>query len=256
VLAVVSPSSARAGTIQLLTGFQGAGTGYFFTKFLDSNGQPIPLAQDPLGSVAMAEGTADLGPTIAGAEFEAYCVDLLTPIFEFGLPKPPETYDAEAGLMADWTAEGGLTDADAGRRAAWLYTEYAADFADDATFERTALQMAIWNELYDGDQSVTQGDGKFYVNAADTQVTALANGYLAELRTAIDAGLVAGADAVWLKLSFEGENGTLNAQDFIGPLAPRNPATPVPEPGAGLLLGMGVMSLAAFRSRKTLFRRA
>ena len=41
---------------------------------------------------------------------------------------------------------------------------------------------------------------------------------------------------------------------FIGPV-PVDP-TPVPEPSAGLLLGMGVMSLAAFRSRKTLFRRA
>jgi hypothetical protein len=256
MLAVVFPSTARAGTIRLLTEFQGAGTGYFFTDIADAQGHPIPLAQNPLGSVDMAQGTTDLGPTIAGAEFEAYCVDLLTPIFESGLPTPPATYDAEAGLMADWVADGGVTDGQAGRRAAWLYTEYAASFAAGATFERTALQMAIWNELYDGDQSVTQGDGKFYVNAANTQVTNLANGYLAQLSTALQAGLVPEADAVWLKLSFKGEDGTINAQDFIGPLVPSNPMNPVPEPSAGLLLGMGVMSLAAFRSRNTLFRRA
>ena len=79
---------------------------------------------------------------------------------------------------------------------------------------------------------------------------------LAQLSTALQAGLVPEADAVWLKLSFKGEDGTINAQDFIGPLVPSNPTNPVPEPSAELLLGMGVMSLAAFRSRNTLFRRA
>jgi hypothetical protein len=265
LVALAWPASAKAGTISLDTDFQGTGTGYFFTDIVYPNnypdvelrGKPIPLA-GILGSVKMSQGTADLGPTIAGNTFEAYCVDLLAPIFEQGLPLPPDVYGAEAALMADWTEPGGLIDQQAGRRAAWLYTEYANEFADDdpadAEFERAALQMAIWNELYDGDQSVATGAGKFYVNANNAAVMGYANDYLLALTGAINSGVVSTTDAVWLKLSFTKADGTvLDAQDFIGPL---DSPQPVPEPSAALLLGMGVLSLAAFRSRKMLLRRA
>jgi hypothetical protein len=152
--------------------------------------------------------------------------------------------------MVGWTAEGGITGA--GRAAAWLYTEITKEF-DPTTpraIDRTALQIAIWNALFDGDTTVSATNGGIFYVSDDrhTGVTDLANGYLQRLASAD----ISAADASWIQLNNISTDGR-SAQDFIGPLAS---AQPVPEPSAALLLGMGVLSLAAFRSRKALLRRA
>lgn len=142
----------------------------------------------------------------------------------------------------------------AARRAAYLYTEHVGVTGND---ERAALQMAIWEVLYDVDLSVSLTTGRFYVDPDApleryATIAGIADGYLTGLAT---NPAVATADATWLQLSFGPVGNERNIQDFIGPAASSPNPNPVPEPSAGLLLGMGISAVAAFRTRKSLFRR-
>ena len=116
--------------------------------------------------------------------------------------------------------------------------------------------MAIWNELYDGDLNISIGSTR--ITGDGHGVTVIAQDFLNGLGNASTSS-VSSAEAAWLQLAFtRPATGTepaltTDAQDFIGPLTP---ATPVPEPAAGMLLGMGIASLAAFRSRKSFLRRS
>lgn len=254
--ALTFPATARAGsiTIQNISKFTGVGTGYFFTDIVyptgePNAGQPVPLGA-VLGSVTMSDGSELNARLNAPNEFEAYCADILGPVEfrKFETDAPP-VYTAIADEMINWQAPSALNTDGARQRASWLYSTYAETFSDDQLLERTALQMAIWEVLYDQTLSVVQGDGRFYVAAANTAVTMKATEYLTQLQLPINAADVLSANAAWIRLS---ANGDESIQDFIGPV---ESATPVPEPGAGMLLGMGIASLAAFRSRKSLLRR-
>jgi hypothetical protein len=258
----VFPSTARAGTITITNiDFTGGRVGYTFD---DERSPPNGGQGVLLGSVTMTAG-ADVSPELDGQTFEAYCVDILGPVF-FGDPAGTE-HQALVSNMSQWddpnNALGPAADptlSDRGRRAAWLYNEIApsispTDLSAPALRDRTALQMAIWNALYDEDFNVSNSTARFSV-AADSpdgpDVIERTDVYLGLLQAQLlaDASVVATSDAPWIQITF-GTNGA--AQDFMG--RPTD-SSPVPEPSAGLLLGMGVMSLAAFRSRKTLFRRA
>jgi hypothetical protein len=245
MLAVVAPSTARAGTISIDTFFQGYGAGLAVAGH---------TAAFEIGSVVMSEGVGLGAPLDAPNTFEAYCVDFNTDVFGPTLPDPPGIYDATRGDMSSWVDGGGLAGTGSGERAAWLYNEFATTFdvatSDLGKRQRSALQMAIWNGLYDSDFTVANdhaAGNTVYFTIDNRNLTVLADSYLLALQLA--GASVGGSDAAWLQLS----SGGIDAQDFIGPIGN---ATPVPEPSAGLLLGMGVMSLAAFRSRKTLFGRA
>ena len=254
MLAVLVPATARAGSITLLNDFTGVTVHYFFQTSYPN----IELQAISLGSVTMSGGT-DLLPSLNSPNsFEAYCVDIITPVLDSseGLPEAGGTYSATADVnMSGWSDPTGITsDLDAGRKAAWLYNRFAPEISLDPslTLERTALQIALWEALYDTGADASFGAGVFYVAQGYEPIANRANEYLAEL--VLNSAAVATADAAWLQLSFTNANGTdIDAQDFIGPLGS---TTPVPEPSAGLLLGMGAMSLAAFRSRRTFFRRS
>jgi len=207
------------------------------------------LAQD-FHRAGLLDRAEELFTKLDGTTFEAYCVDFDTSVFGPTLPDPPGTYDATRGDMSAWVDGSGLPSSGSGQRAAWLYNEFATTFDPDATSDlgkrqRSALQMAIWNGLYDSDFTVADNglaSNTVYFIEDNHALTALADTYLAALLAA--GPLVGSSDAAWLKLSANG----VDAQDFIGP-------TSVPEPASVLLLGAGMAALAAFRSRKSLPRR-
>ena len=233
LIACILPTPARAGAITV-TDMAGISVSYY---------SPV-TGSDPrfglLGAVRMSGGSG-LGPGVDGRTFEAYCVDILTSIFVGGTPGSGEEFYATAGSMADWDAYPGRPST-AGAYASWLYEAYARDIADrDDFLGRAALQVAIWEVLYDTGLSITTGDFRVSDRPLDAAVRTRAQEYLTFLGA--DPG-ASHSDATWLKLRACAEPGCADIQDFVGP--DRKPA-PVPEAPSGLLLALGIAAVAAAR---------
>jgi hypothetical protein len=204
-----------------------------------------------MAGVQMSNGSGIDG-AIDGRLFQAYCVDLDGP-----LPLFDQTVvDATAAPMTSWSDPSGLASprGNAGAQTAWLYTEFVDEASPDA-ITRTALQVALWNVLYDVDFTVSEGlaPALFSVRVDDFQtqndldIIEAANGYLG----ALQANLVAAnlADATWLQLRvLDCTGNNCDLQDFIGPGQEVNP---VPEPATALLLATGAIGLVASRRRRT-----
>jgi len=247
-LAMAFPSAARAGTITISsTDFQGYG-GKFFVAGVDS--PPFVI-----GSVVMTDASG-LGGLDALQSFESFCVDFGTGI------DLPGVYNATVDNMTAWQ-DGSRLEADgSAARAAWLYQEFAPrlspipEFPGDqeaGLIQRAALQMAIWNALYDSDFTVSANDDvnnrTYFTSVGDhPDVLRFANEYLQGtpevrgLQQATQDELAAAAlNTSFLQL--RSLDNTTDVQDFIGP------AHSVPEPGSLLLLGTGLAALTAFRRK-------
>jgi hypothetical protein len=162
--------------------------------------------------------------TYLGKTFIGYCVDLSHSI------SPPMDGYATSASMTTWNGsglfDGGMygSAGDRGAYAAWLYNSYSTSMVTKE--DRVALQLAIWNVLYDGDRHVDSGSA-FWVEGVSAGVISTANGLMASLGK---------SDASWLQT--QDKYGS-DVQDFIGPRAS------VPEPGSALLLliGLGVAAM-------------
>lgn len=113
-----------------------------------------------------------------------------------------------------------------GSWAAWLYYNYGRNVTNAS--QAGAMQVALWEILYDGDANLRTGN------------FALTGSFAHESQA--QAYLALAPAANWVQAYYR-HTGSLQ-QDIIGPM------NPVPEPGTILLLGSGLLAVgAAFRRR-------
>jgi hypothetical protein len=115
-------------------------------------------------------------------------------------------------------------------KAAWLLNTYGGSLP--TLDHHVALQLAIWNALYDNDTDV--GSGGIFRSNANATVVAIANAMLAALYSSSYSASQA------ILIDTENPAGTTYTQNFIT----------TPEPTALVLLGTGMLGLALVRRRK------
>ena len=215
--------------------------------------------------VYAGKGTAtvldnDLAPYLAdGLSFDTYCVDLLRIIYSGSTPQ------VQLASMRDWNQPNMASgtgapnpqwfpwpnNPNAGAAAAYLYDRYRDDGAGqlDKLYREAGLQLAIWEALYEGGPgsgapSFDIATGNVYFTGFDGRVMGYASTYLNGLPS---YGALSGSDAFWLQTSDQGVAEGTQTQDFMGP-------EPVSEPETLLLVGSGVLLVAAASALKNLKR--
>jgi hypothetical protein len=210
---VLNTTPASASQID----FTGTGKGAWAT---------FSLAGDPLGnpfSDFVGEllwnwiGTPASGFT--GNSIYTYCVDATSYL------QDPQSVTARSTDLLTSTTGG----ADAGGRVAYLVDRYAADVHQNGTnIDAAALQIAIWEALYDSTEDLSGGTFALVTTGA---IYDKAKFYLDDLYS---GGTYHTASATWLD--------TRAGQDQVL-------ITPTPEPATLTLFG-SALALAAARRRK------
>jgi hypothetical protein len=183
------------------------------------------LAGDPLGT-PFSDFVGELlwSWTPGGPSFYTYCVDATQYL------NGQQTVDVISTNTLT-TPTGG---ADAGRRDAWLFNQFAVSAHNDATGILAAgLQIAIWKALYDTDGNLSTGNFQLVTTGA--------------IRTAASNDLAALFSNTGGSTPYYTSETTLletaSGQDQI------TGGSPVPEPTSMLLLGSGAF-MAYVRQRR------
>ncbi len=218
MMALMSAASAWAGTVQL--GGWTDGTGGITIQGVFS-------------------GTVRLGAVPAkfdtGLETNLYCVsELNISLGQGGQPSSAYTYDYTGpySMNTQWASVNGANNLN-GQRASWLYVNFSS--AATSANQQAALQLAIWNAIWDTDFTLT--GGTFSSTVSDDRFT-FAQSYLSALQTAQNDNKMGTVDASYYRLYKNG----VEQQGFIGP---------VPEPGLALLLGLGIGGVFVVSRRMT-----
>jgi len=210
---VLNTTQASASQID----FTGTGKGAWAT---------FSLAGDPLGN-PFSDFVGELlwnwigtpAPGFSNDSIYTYCVDATSYL------QDPQTVTARStDLLTSGT--GG---ADAGGRVAYLVDKYAADVHQNGTdVDAAALQIAIWEALYDSTEDLSGGTFALVTTGA---IYDKAKFYLDDLYS---GGTYHTASATWLD--------TRAGQDQVV-------LTPTPEPASLTLFG-SALAFAAARRRK------
>lgn len=158
--------------------------------------------------------------------FYSYCVDVSQNLAD------PQTVTPRS---SDGFTNGVI---DGGAKAAWLFNTYAADIranthTSSANIQAAALQVAIWEAMYD--PSANLGGGNFILNTTGA-INTQAQTYLSSLYAGVNGGYLTGVATILEAISPHA------GQDQI--------VARVSEPSTLLLMGVALLALAR-RSRKT-----
>jgi hypothetical protein len=181
-------------------------------------------------------------PAPFNGTFSTYSIDLEDEI------QTTDTYTfATAGLSnaPQNSAYPGFNGPMGAARASEIDELYAQDYSNSLTDTNhmTAFQLAVWNIVYDTDESVSLGAGSFYaVSGADNNPTAigLANNYLTTLTSSPTTSEIFGL----IGQPIGTDPGGAGAQDQVV-IDPDG----VPEPGSLGLLALGSAVVALRRRR-------
>jgi hypothetical protein len=220
ILMTVGATAAYADSFTLDFNY----SGYNLTYYLAGQRSSVYL-----GSVTITVPHPTPSPdglAILGSPFEAYCVDLL---------HYSHNGDGVLADLSDWSIDiYPKNDSNAGHYAAFLLDAYAAGAATN--IKKAALQVAIWEVLFENGIGFNLADGNFQTSSLNSSVLSQANTYL----SGIPAN-VSNYEAWWIQTSHQG----FNDQDFGAPRAMH-----APEPGSLILLGTGLLAIAGYGIRR------
>jgi hypothetical protein len=217
-LATLAASPAQAGPLY----FQHYGLGVSGLEF------QAPFYLRTFAGQLMVDQTATAS---TDDDFAVFCVDITNP--------KSVIQDVVIRPLSELPDNGNpsTVQPDAGERVAWLLSQYGTDqwLAIDGNVRAAALQIAIWEVLYDpyGSYNLTSGTFRQLYATSNTSLYSYTTSYLTALGNNRSEGL-------WYDVNLQGDKG----QDFARVMA-------VPEPGSTvMLLASGLAALGCFARRR------
>jgi hypothetical protein len=132
------------------------------------------------------------GSTTMPADFVTVCTDIGATLYlgaTYGYTAP-QSFDGQSGIRPTWGAgnQGTLLNeanaAAAIQAAADVFFEHQIVLSTGTTSEKAALQLAVWEALYDtvaGSADYNLGGGRFKINSGDSVAVALAANWLSQI---------------------------------------------------------------------------